>query len=56
MAVVAKAVDQIEGKPTLKQRVINVLKTGGTEAFKEAVDHPLVNVLFAAIEGWQEGS
>ncbi|NET86417.1 MAG: hypothetical protein F6J94_32560, partial [Moorea sp. SIO1F2] len=56
MAVVAKAVDQIEDKPTLKQRMINVLKTGGTEAFKEAVDHPLVNVLLAAIEGWQEGS
>ncbi|NEQ84595.1 MAG: hypothetical protein F6K26_31865 [Moorea sp. SIO2I5] len=56
MVVVAKAVDQIEDKPTLKQRMINVLKTGGTEAFKEAVDHPLVNVLFAAIEGWQEGS
>ncbi len=52
--VVGEAVDQIENNPTLKSKVINALKAGGTEAFKEAVNHPLVNILLATIEGWQE--
>jgi uncharacterized protein YjbI with pentapeptide repeats len=54
MKVVAKAVDEIEKNPTLKARIIGALKSGGTEALKEAVDHPLVNILMASIEGWQE--
>ncbi|MDZ8106701.1 MAG: pentapeptide repeat-containing protein [Nostoc sp. DedQUE12a] len=54
MSVVAKAVDEIESNPTLKARVIGALKAGGTEAFKELIDHPLVNILLASIEGWQE--
>lgn len=49
--VVGEVVDRIESNPTLKARVINALKTGGTEAFKEAVDHPLINILVATIEG-----
>ena len=52
--VVGEAVDQIESNPTLKAKVINALKAGGTEAFKEAIDHPLVNILVATIEGWQD--
>ncbi|GAX45345.1 hypothetical protein NIES4075_63660 [Tolypothrix sp. NIES-4075] len=54
MTVVAKAIDEIEKNPTLKARVIGALKAGGTEALKELVDHPLVNILVASIEGWQE--
>ncbi|MHC5860964.1 pentapeptide repeat-containing protein [Nostoc sp.] len=54
MTVVARAVDEIENNPTLKARVSGALKTGGTEAFKELIDHPLVNILLASIEGWQE--
>ncbi|NEP23733.1 pentapeptide repeat-containing protein [Moorena sp. SIO3I6] len=34
-------------------KVINTLKSGGVEAL-EAIDHPLVNILMAAIEGWAE--
>ena len=52
--VIGEAVDQIENNPTLKAKVINALKAGGTEAFKEAIDHPLVNILVATIEGWQQ--
>ncbi|MEH1771134.1 MAG: pentapeptide repeat-containing protein [Nostoc sp.] len=51
MIAVAKAVDEIENNPTLKARVIGALKAGGTEAFKELIDHPLVNILLASIEG-----
>lgn len=54
MSVVAKAVDEIENNPTLKARVIGALKAGGTEAFKELIDHPLVNILLASIDGWQD--
>ncbi|MFB2771047.1 pentapeptide repeat-containing protein [Pelatocladus sp. BLCC-F211] len=54
MIVVAKAADEIKNNPTLKARVIGALKSGGKEAFKEAVDNPLINVLIAIIEGWQE--
>jgi hypothetical protein len=54
MAVVARAVDEIEKNPTRKARVVGALKAGGTEALKELVDHPLINILLAFIEGWQE--
>ncbi|BAY10042.1 hypothetical protein [Calothrix sp. NIES-2098] len=51
--VAAKAVEEIENNPALKQRVIGALKAGGTEALKELIDHPAVNILLATIEGWQ---
>jgi hypothetical protein len=54
MSVVARAVDKIENNPTLKTRVIGALKAGGTEAFKELIDNPLINILLASIEGWQD--
>ncbi|MFN6564812.1 MAG: hypothetical protein RMY28_034140 [Nostoc sp. ChiSLP01] len=54
MIVAVKAAEQIKNNPKLKARVINALKSGGKEAFKEAVDNPLINILLAIIEGWQE--
>jgi uncharacterized protein YjbI with pentapeptide repeats len=54
MIITAKAADEIKNNPTLKARVIGAFKSGGTEAFKEAVDNPLVNVLVAIIEGWMQ--
>ena len=56
MAVVTEAAKQIENNSTLKTKVINALKAGGTEAFKEAVNHPLVNILVATMEGWQDAN
>ncbi|MDJ0692572.1 MAG: hypothetical protein QNJ41_29330 [Xenococcaceae cyanobacterium MO_188.B32] len=53
MMVVAQAVEEIENNPTFKTRVIGALKAGGIEAFKELIDHPLVNILMASIDGWQ---
>lgn len=52
--VAGKAADAIKSNQTLKARVIGALKSGSKEAFKEAVDNPIVNVLVAIIEGWQE--
>ena len=54
MAVVGKAINIIEENPSLKSKIIKVLKAVGTESFKEAVDHPLVNILMAGIEAWTE--
>lgn len=54
LIVVSKAAEEIKKDPTLKARVIAALKSGSTEAFKEAIDHPLVNILVAIIQGWQE--
>ncbi|MEG4850929.1 pentapeptide repeat-containing protein [Microcoleus sp. B5-D4] len=55
MVVVTEAIKQIEDDQTLKQRVLGALKSGGVEAIKELVDHPLINILLAALEGWQTG-
>ena len=52
--VVGEAVDQIEANPTLKAKVINVLKEGEKETFRETINHPLVNIFLATIEGWQD--
>ncbi|NEQ85497.1 MAG: hypothetical protein F6K26_36930 [Moorea sp. SIO2I5] len=54
MIIVGEVVDQIENNPTLKAKVINSLKAGGVEAFKAVIDHPLVNIMMATIEGWGE--
>ena len=54
LAVVTKATEKIEKNPILKAKVVNALKAGGTEAFKEIIDHPLINILLATIEGWKE--
>lgn len=53
-AVVKEALKQIESNPTFKARVIGALKAGGTEALKELVDHPLINIFIAGLEGWQD--
>lgn len=54
-AIVAEqALDRIENNPTLKKRVIEVIQAMGVEAFREFIDHPVVNVLLAGIEKWKE--
>ena len=53
--VAEEAIKKIEDDPTLKSRFVATLKSAGKEAFKEAIDHPLVNILMAGVEGWQEG-
>ncbi|MHC5763464.1 hypothetical protein [Nostoc sp.] len=45
-------VHEIENN-SFKARVIGAIKSTGTEAFKKLIDHPLVNIFIASIEGWQ---
>ena len=54
MEVVGKVIDIIEENPSFKSKIIKVLKAVGTESFKEAVDHPLANILMAGIQAWTE--
>lgn len=54
LEVVIEAIKHMENNPPLKARVVNALKEDGTEALRDLIDHPLVNILLAAIEGWQE--
>ncbi len=53
MEIATKAVEEIEKNPSLKQRTIGALKACGIETLKELIKHPAVNILLAAIEGWQ---
>ncbi len=53
MMIVTKAVEGIENNPRFKERVVNALKADGVEAFKELINHPLVNIFMAAIDGWE---
>jgi hypothetical protein len=48
-----EALRKIQSNPSLKAKILGALAAAGKEAFKEAVDHPAMNVLMAGIEGWQ---
>ncbi|NER07126.1 MAG: hypothetical protein F6K17_33390, partial [Okeania sp. SIO3C4] len=50
--IVGEVMQEIEKNPSLKSRIIEGLKQGGKEAFKELIDHPAVNVLMASIDSW----
>jgi hypothetical protein len=52
--VTEKAIAEIEKDPSLKERVRSVLAASGTEAFKQAVDHPAIHIMIAAIDGWRK--
>jgi hypothetical protein len=53
-AVVAdEALRKIESNSDLKSKITSALTAVGKEALKEAVDHPVMNILMAGIEGWQ---
>ena len=54
--VVIEVLKRIENNPTLKERVVEALKGVSTEALKDLIDHPLVNLLLAALEGYQEAN
>jgi hypothetical protein len=48
--------EEIKTKPTLKERLINALKVGTTEALKEIFDHPLVNISVETIKAFLEAN
>jgi len=50
----AKAIESIEKNPTLKARVVNALKEGGTTALEVAIDHPAVKPVVALLKGFMD--
>src|SRR5919202_729615 len=52
--VVTEVIKHIESNPNLKVRIVEALKGVSIEALKELIDHPLVNVLLAALEEYQK--
>ncbi|MDW8203099.1 MAG: hypothetical protein RML75_18040 [Cyanobacteriota bacterium SKYGB_h_bin112] len=50
----AKAVETIAKNPTLKARIVNALKEGGTTAITELVQHPAIKPLVAAVKGFTD--
>lgn len=54
MALASSAIAQIESNPTLKQRAVAALSSGGLKAFEAAIDHPVAAFVVGAIEGWKE--
>ena len=54
MAIATEAVKQIEGDPTLKQRLLNAAKEGGLAAIEKTFDNPIGAFVVSAIKGWQE--
>ncbi|MEM9946638.1 MAG: COR domain-containing protein, partial [Cyanobacteria bacterium P01_D01_bin.36] len=52
MTIATETVKAIEGNPTVKKRLINALKEGGTTALEEAIEHPAIKPVVAAIKGY----
>ncbi|MEM6452631.1 MAG: COR domain-containing protein [Cyanobacteria bacterium P01_D01_bin.105] len=50
--ITAKTVEAIEGNPTVKKRLINAVKEGGAAALEEAIEHPAIKPVVAAIKGY----
>lgn len=48
----AKVVEAMEKDPTLKARIVNALKEGGTALIVETVDHPAVKPVVAMVKGF----
>lgn len=54
MVVAAKAVEQIESNPTLKQKAISALTENSIAAFDYAIDNPAGAFIAGAVKGWKE--
>jgi hypothetical protein len=49
------AIEQIKQNPTLMGRITNALTEGSYTALEEAVNHPTIKVVMAAVKGFVEG-
>lgn len=51
--VILEVIKRIESNPTLKDWMVEALKGVRIEVLRDLIDHPLGNVLLAALEGYQ---
>ncbi|MDV3351894.1 COR domain-containing protein [Leptothoe sp. LEGE 181152] len=47
----AKAIEEVERNPTLKTRLVNAIREGGTTAIEKLVEHPAASIIIAAVKG-----
>jgi len=52
--VAAKAMEEIEKKPDVKQKVLKALKAGGVAALMELTNNPVVNILTPMLQSLLE--
>jgi translation initiation factor IF-2 len=50
---VSEAIKKIESNLPLKNRLVSAMRAGSLEALKKLVQHPAIEILVAAIEGWK---
>jgi hypothetical protein len=48
--------ETIQKQPTLKQRLLNASKAGGSEALKTIFNHPIVAISVETVKGFLEGN
>ena len=52
MMIATKTIEAIENQPTVKKRLLNAVKEGGTTALEEMIEHPAIKPVVAAIKGY----
>jgi hypothetical protein len=54
MQIAAETIKSIENNPSLKERILSVLKASSVEAFGQLLNHPAASFVIAALEDWQK--
>ena len=54
MALATEAIKRIESNPTLMQRILSALKSGGISALEQLLNHPAASFLINAFQDWQQ--
>ena len=49
MAIVTKAIEEIENNPELKEKIISILKEMGIEVLKKEINNPVGDIFMATI-------
>ncbi|MGA9381651.1 MAG: hypothetical protein WBV73_23055 [Phormidium sp.] len=54
MNLAVEVIRRIEADPSLHRRIFSLIKSGGTEALKQELNHPAASILINALEDWQK--
>ena len=52
--ITQQALQRLESDRTLRERLLNAVKEGGSTAIEEMIDHPVVKPLIAAVKGFMD--
>lgn len=54
MAIATETIERIDSNPTLTERILSALKTGGISALEQLLNHPAASFVIGALEDWQK--